>query len=111
MDKHELQQIEEIAKVIIGTEQIATDHHCGTPSPTMYAKDLYWRGYRKQEWVSVEDKLPKEFVSVLGHMESEEPFPTVRECYMVGRVFFFPALKDTRKITHWMPMPEFPKNN
>jgi RNA polymerase subunit RPABC4/transcription elongation factor Spt4 len=47
--------IEEMAKVIKTTEQIARDAHCGLPSPTMYAKDLYWKGYRKQsvgEWVN-----------------------------------------------------------
>lgn len=41
-------QIEEMAKVIETTEQIARDAHCGYPSPRMYAKDLYWHGYRKQ---------------------------------------------------------------
>lgn len=44
----EKQAIEEMAKVIERTEQIARDAHCGLPSPTMYAKDLYWKGYRKQ---------------------------------------------------------------
>ena len=41
------QAIEEMAKVIEITEQIARDAHCGLPSPTMYAKELYWYGYRK----------------------------------------------------------------
>ena len=45
-DQIEKQAIEEIAKVIERTEQIARDAHCGLPSPTMYAKDLYWKGYR-----------------------------------------------------------------
>lgn len=44
----ENQAIEEMAKVIEITEQIARDAHCGLPSPKMYAKDLYWHGYRKQ---------------------------------------------------------------
>lgn len=51
----EKQAIEEMAKVIERTEQIARDAHCGLPSPTMYAKDLYWHGYRRQieaEWVA-----------------------------------------------------------
>lgn len=46
--RKEKQIIEEMAKVIETTEQIARDAHCGLPSPTMYAKDLYWKGYRKQ---------------------------------------------------------------
>lgn len=47
----EKQAIEEMSKVIEITEQIARDAHCGLPSPTMYAKDLYWHGYRKQSEV------------------------------------------------------------
>lgn len=47
-DQIEKQAIEEMAKVIERTEQIARDAHCGLPSPTMYAKDLYWHGYRRQ---------------------------------------------------------------
>ena len=53
-DQNENQAIEEMARVIEVTEQIARDAHCGYPSPTMYAKDLYWHGYRKQsegEWI------------------------------------------------------------
>ena len=56
MQEQEKQAIEEMAKVIERTEQIARDAHCGLPSPTMYAKDLYWKGYRRQsegEWVKV----------------------------------------------------------
>ena len=47
--EHEKQAVEEMAKVIETTEQIARDAHCGYPSPRMYAKDLYWKGYRKQK--------------------------------------------------------------
>ena len=42
----EEKQIEEMAKVIEITEQIARDAVGALPSPTMYAKDLYWKGYR-----------------------------------------------------------------
>ena len=42
------QIIEEMAKVISGTEKIARDAHCGYPSPRMYATDLYRKGWRKQ---------------------------------------------------------------
>lgn len=59
-EQKEKQAIEEMAKVIEKTEQIARDAHCGLPSPTMYAKDLYWHGYRKQsdgEWQTVNTPL------------------------------------------------------
>ena len=51
--KSEEKAIEEMARGFEITEQIARDAHCGLPSPRMYAKDLYWKGYRKQsegEW-------------------------------------------------------------
>lgn len=73
------------------------------------AQKMVSRGYRRQsKWISVDERLPKEFVSVLGYMTDAEEFPPVRECYMVGRVFFFPALRDVRPVSHWMPMPEPP---
>lgn len=45
-------QIEEMAKVIEITEQIARDAHCGYPSPRMIASDLYDKGYREQAEVA-----------------------------------------------------------
>ena len=63
---NEQKQIEEMAKVIEKTEQIARDAHCGYPSPTMYAKDLYWHGCRRQSgWISVEERLPESGVHCL----------------------------------------------
>nr|DAV98133.1 MAG TPA: hypothetical protein [Caudoviricetes sp.] len=36
------------------------------------------------QWYRVEDKMPERFVSVLGYMPDQAPFPTVRECWYVG---------------------------
>lgn len=94
-------QIEDITNELIFTAR------CGTRIAV--AEHLYNKGYRKQEWISVDERLPKEFVSVLGYMTDAEDFPSVRECYMVGRVFFFPALNDVHPVSHWMPLPEAPK--
>ena len=46
MDQNEQKAIEEMAEVIAKTENIAKDMVGALPSPTMYAKDLYWKGYR-----------------------------------------------------------------
>lgn len=108
-------QIEEMAKAMcrnaMPNGNCATDDEpCALECVYGYcAERLYCKGYRKQEWISVEERLPKEFVSVLGYMTDAEGFPPVRECYMVGRVFFFPALRDVRPVSHWMPLPEAPK--
>lgn len=61
------------------------------------------------EWISVNDALPKEFVSVLGAIENAGLFPPVRECFLVGNKFFFPALRSYCPVTHWAEMPEPPK--
>ena len=62
-----------------------------------------------QEWISVDDKLPENFISVLGYMTDAGEFPLVRECYTVGNAFFFPALGDVHPVSHWCEMPQPPK--
>lgn len=64
-----------------------------------------------QEWISVDEKLPQNFISVLGYMTDAGEFPPVRECYTVGNVFFFPALGDIHPVSHWREMPNPPKEN
>lgn len=62
-------------------------------------------------WIPVTERLPKNFISVLGYMTDAGAFPPVRECYTVGNAFYFPALRDVHPVSHWMPMPEPPKEN
>ena len=62
-----------------------------------------------QEWISVNDRLPQNFVSVLGYMTDAGEFPPIRECYTVGNEFFFPALGDIHPVSHWCEMPQPPK--
>ena len=60
------------------------------------------------QWYKVEDKMPERFVSVLGCMPDQAPFPTVRECWYVGDSdWYVPALMEMCQITHWAEMPEF----
>ncbi|MEE1046511.1 MAG: DUF551 domain-containing protein [Clostridia bacterium] len=123
-------QIEEMAKVIEITEQIARDAHCGYPSPRMYATDLYRKGWRKQEegeWISVEDRLP-ETEKILSRHDGSIGVRSIRvlcTCRQKnGKIFVkegyyekwdvstkpywrIPGSIDT--VTHWMPLPEPPK--
>ena len=64
---------------------------------------------RVQEWISVDERLPENFISVLGYMTDAGEFPPVRECYTVGNAFFFPALGDVQPVSHWCEMPQPPK--
>ena len=64
---------------------------------------------RVQEWISVDERLPENFISVLGYMTDAGEFPPIRECYTVGNAFFFPALGDVHPVSRWCEMPQQPK--
>ena len=64
---------------------------------------------RVQEWISVDERLPENFISVLGYITDAGEFPPVRECYTVGNAFFFPALGDVHPVSHWCEMPQPPQ--
>ena len=75
----------------------------------MFVTNLLSHGVTVQEWISVDERLPENFISVLGYMTDAGEFPPVRECYTVGNAFFFPALGDVHPVSHWREMPEPPK--
>ena len=75
----------------------------------MFVTNLLSHGVTVQEWISVDEKLPQNFISVLGYMTDAGEFPPVRECYTVGNAFFFPALGDVHPVSHWREMPQPPK--
>lgn len=63
----------------------------------------------KNGWISVKERLPEPFISVLGHCPDEEPLPTVHECYMNGFGQWMSAqVYGMGNVTHWMPLPEGP---
>ena len=75
------------------------------------ADHLIMNGVTVQEWISVEDRLPEPFVSVLVQMPGEEPFPTVREGFISNDGIWQSALfrREPGEVTHWQPMPNPPK--
>ena len=75
----------------------------------MFVMNLLSHGVTVQEWISVDERLPENFISVLGYMTDAGEFPPVRECYTVGNAFFFPALGDVHPVSHWCEMPQPPK--
>ena len=72
---------------------------------------LISNGVTVQEWISVDDRLPEPFVSVLVQMPGEEPFPTVREGFISNDGIWQSALfrREPGEVTHWQPMPQPPK--
>ena len=84
----------------------------------MTEKDLIIQDLRREnaelrarvpQWILVDERLPENFISVLGYMTDAGEFPPVRECYTVGNAFFFPALGDVHPVSHWCEMPQPPK--
>ena len=108
----EKQTIEEMAKVIEGTEKVAMDSVGVLPSPTMYAKDLYWHGYRKQEWISVDERFPEESGEylVFGRtFGNKKPQIWICECISIGSVMGWCNSATNPIVEAWMPLPEPPK--
>lgn len=64
-----------------------------------------------QEWISVKDRLPEPFVSVLVHTPGEKPFPTVHEGFISNDGIWQSAMfrREPGEVTHWQPMPQPPK--
>lgn len=58
------------------------------------------------KWIPVTERLPDEYVSVLGHMTDTDGFPSVRECFLTGNEFWFPALLTTWPVDRWAELPE-----
>ena len=100
-------------KLVELLKEIVAIQECGfgDPRPTYetVASYLMSHGVTVQEWISVDERLPENFISVLGYMTDAGEFPPVRECYTVGNAFFFPALGDVHPVSHWCEIPQPPK--
>ena len=56
--------------------------------------------------------LPEEYISVIVHIPTDAPFPTVREAYRVDDSWVTKSwVYSTKEITHWMPLPNPPKED
>lgn len=71
---------------------------------------LIANGVTVQNWIPVTERLPEEFVSVLVYIPSYTPMPTVREAYHVDDCWATKiVIFHDDDVTHWMPLPEPPK--
>lgn len=106
-------QIEEMAKVL---KDYTKENHIMASHTILenYAEALYNAGYRKQEWISVDERLPNPDKTVLvcktfidkpyidiGYVKDAETC-----CCASDEFIIKPWL---HKLTHWMPLPEAPK--
>ena len=77
-----------------------------------YAEKLIANGVTVQEWISVKERLPQEKVNCIVHYKhaycDNDDYWAIGMCFYDGEKFQFdPAYK----VTHWMPLPEPPKED
>ena len=97
---------EKLIDLIAKAKYICANDYSDHTEDEYIADTLLDNGVTVQEWVSVEERLPENFISVLGYITDAGEFPPVRECYTVGNEFFFPALGDVHPVSHWCEMPQ-----
>lgn len=111
------QAIEEMAKIAFPFLKEVEEEHLNTAifgnihiaQPIL---NLYKQGYRKQEWISVEERLPEEngryLVCVdVSHLAFTGLTMTVVMEY--GKSHGFYLYSEDEQVTHWMPLPQPPK--
>ena len=68
--------------------------------------------FAEPQWIPTHKQLPEEYVSVLVYIPSESPLPQVKEAYLANRCWVTKMwFYREHGITHWMPMPEGPKED
>lgn len=89
----------------------------------MTEKDLIIQDLRREnaelrarvpKWISVKDRLPRNYISVLAYMPSLYPREQVHECYIGGDGKWYSSAVHGVKsedITHWTPLPQPPKGD
>ena len=122
-------QIDEMAKIACVGFREGDCENCksvGICSSYTISEKLYNKGYPKQEWISVEERLPEidpcgkgryggtRSVRVLCACKQRDGRTFVKEGYYEpcgnGRVCWrIPG--SINAVTHWMPLPEAPKGD
>ena len=74
------------------------------------AEYLISNGVTVREWISVEDELPEEKVNCIVHYKhaycDNDDYWAIGICFHDGEKF---QINPAYKVTHWMPLPEPPK--
>ena len=66
-------------------------------------------GYRKQEWISVEERLPDCIMNCIVHIVhsyAKDCYSSIQLAVFAGGEF---GIDKAYRVTHWMPLPEAPK--
>ena len=106
---NEKKQIEEMANELFEKSPIAC---LWRSDAEKLAEHLYNAGYRKQEWISVDERLPEESGRYLACVNvSHLAFTslTIIAVMEYGKNHGFYLYSEDEPVTHWMPLPEAPK--
>lgn len=114
---NEQKQIEEMALAICKSRGVANVNdcrECRCHEDCLYqeiANGLYKAGYRKQEWISVKERLPKNNLArVLVFLKDDEfTRPIGFNKIDTDRCIDGKWARWGKYVTHWMPLPEPPK--
>lgn len=110
------EQIEKMARdmdeLLVEKPDEISKHHLNM------AAYLYGKGWRCQEWISVEDRLP-DYEGYFLVWNEEQNKIEIRFFYRLPKYYpvetyteireYFGNCADHKKITHWKPLPEPPK--
>ena len=105
--REKLVELLQNAKAAMKSENLSCDI-----ARNMFVVDFMMaNGVTVQEWISVDDRLPEPYVSVLVNMPGEKPFRTVREGFISNDGIWQSAMvrREPGEVTHWQPMPQPPK--
>lgn len=59
-------------------------------------------------WHDAQRDPPPEYMSVIGHIPGQDPFPTSRECFVTPKgTWFCHALSEECEVTQWAEMPKY----
>ena len=100
------EQIEEMANFLWKNTLIHTEDLCHDVSETCYNK-----GYRKQEWISVDERLPKQSGKYLVCTKNGNVYQTKFYSYPERTGGHWGQKDKGKSITHWTNLPPPPKNN
>lgn len=109
----QIEEMAEITKVHCELENQCGSCHWSTCNECL-AEVLYNAGYRKQEWISVEERLPEPNTNVLIYVFFHNQWQIVKGWLSYCDKKFhisnsdYPSLTDI-PVTHWMPLPEPPE--
>lgn len=92
-----------------GKVTVCSENSIGVYSPTneRLADHLIANGVTVQQWISVEDRVPEQYKSVIVWTRYGE----MGEAQHDGKHFAWAYDDDYALATHWMPMPTPPKED